>query len=72
MIPPVECLGLLHKKFLRQKQKQRMGRAGRIAEGWCYRYWSANEEGAMPEFSSEIEISDLSNFALELSHGVQN
>ena len=59
---------LITQKISKAEAKQRMGRAGRIAEGWCYRYWSANEEGAMPEFPpSEIEISDLSNFALELS-----
>lgn len=59
---------LITQKISKAEAKQRMGRAGRIAEGWCYRYWSANEEGAMPEFPpNEIEISDLSNFALELS-----
>lgn len=59
---------LITQKISKAEAEQRMGRAGRIAEGWCYRYWSASEEGAMPEFPpSEIEISDLSNFALELS-----
>ena len=59
---------LITQKISKAEAEQRMGRAGRVAEGWCYRYWSANEEGAMPEFPpSEIEISDLSNFALELS-----
>ena len=59
---------LITQKISKAEAEQRMGRAGRVAEGWCYRYWSASEEGAMPEFPpSEIEISDLSNFALELS-----
>ena len=59
---------LITQKISKAEAEQRMGRAGRIAEGWCYRYWSASEEGAMPEFPpSEIEISDLSNFALELA-----
>ena len=59
---------LITQKISKAEAEQRMGRAGRVAEGWCYRYWSASEEGAMPEFPpSEIENSDLSNFALELS-----
>lgn len=59
---------LITQKISRAEANQRMGRAGRITEGWCYRNWAVSEEGAMSEFPpSEIEISDLSNFALELS-----
>ena len=59
---------LITQKVSRAEANQRMGRAGRITEGWCYRNWAVTEEGAMSEFPpSEIEISDLSNFALELS-----
>ena len=59
---------LITQKISRAEANQRMGRAGRVAEGWCYRNWAVSEEGGMLEFPpSEIEISDLSNFALELS-----
>ena len=59
---------LITQKISKAEANQRMGRAGRIATGWCYRNWAVSEEGGMLEFPpSEIEISDLSNFALELS-----
>ena len=60
--------GLITQKISKAEANQRMGRAGRVAAGWCYRNWAVSEEGGMSEFPpSEIEISDLSNFALELS-----
>ena len=60
--------GLITQKISKAEANQRMGRAGRVASGWCYRNWAVSEEGGMSEFPpSEIEISDLSNFALELS-----
>ena len=59
---------LITQKISKAEANQRMGRAGRVASGWCYRNWAVSEEGGMSEFPpSEIEISDLSNFALELS-----
>ena len=59
---------LITQKISKAEANQRMGRAGRLAAGWCYRNWAVSEEGGMLEFPpSEIEISDLSNFALELS-----
>ena len=59
---------LITQKISKAEANQRMGRAGRVAAGWCYRNWAVSEEGGMLEFPpSEIEISDLSNFALELS-----
>ena len=59
---------LITQKISKAEANQRMGRAGRVASGWCYRNWAVSEEGGMLEFPpSEIEISDLSNFALELS-----
>ena len=59
---------LITQKISKAEANQRMGRAGRVAAGWCYRNWAVSEEGGMSEFPpSEIEISDLSNFALELS-----
>jgi ATP-dependent helicase HrpB len=59
---------LITQKISKAEANQRMGRAGRVGAGWCYRNWAVSEEGGMLEFPpSEIEISDLSNFALELS-----
>ena len=47
---------------------QRAGRAGRVAEGRCYRLWSKAEEGALGAFPpAEIETADLTGLALELA-----
>ncbi|GIP43869.1 ATP-dependent helicase HrpB [Paenibacillus sp. J45TS6] len=53
---------------------QRKGRAGRTAEGICYRLWSASEQDAKPEKNRpEILTADLAPVALELAvWGVQN
>lgn len=45
---------------------QRSGRAGRVAEGWCYRLWSPSQP-LMPSRNPEINLVDLSNLALELA-----
>ena len=59
---------LITQKISKAEANQRMGRAGRVAAGWCYRNWAVSEEGGMLEFPpSEIEISDLSKLVLELS-----
>lgn len=47
---------------------QRQGRAGRVAEGVCYRLWAKAEEGALHAYPpAEIEAADLAGFALELA-----
>ena len=45
---------------------QRAGRAGRVAEGWCYRCWPASQR-LEPMRSSEITQTELSSLCLELA-----
>ncbi|MBU2981376.1 ATP-dependent helicase HrpB [Lentibacter algarum] len=59
---------LVTEKASRAEATQRQGRAGRVAEGTCYRLWTKGEEGALPAFApAEIEVADLAPFALELA-----
>lgn len=47
---------------------QRMGRAGRVAEGICYRLWAKTSEHLMAERRTpEIEEADLSNMVLDIA-----
>ncbi|WP_171100261.1 ATP-dependent helicase HrpB [Ruegeria sp. HKCCD7255] len=59
---------LITEKVTRAEATQRAGRAGRVAEGACYRLWSKGEDGAMAAFPpAEIEAADLTGLALELA-----
>lgn len=59
---------LVTERVTRAEATQRAGRAGRVAEGRCYRLWSKGEEGALSAFPpAEIEAADLTGLALELA-----
>ncbi len=59
---------LVTEKVSRAEATQRAGRAGRVAEGTCYRLWTKGEEGALLPFPpAEIEAADLTGLALELA-----
>ena len=59
---------LVTERVTRAEADQRRGRAGRVAEGTCYRLWTKGEEGALAAFPpAEIEAADLTGLALELA-----
>ncbi|MCZ8151078.1 MAG: ATP-dependent helicase HrpB [Rhodobacteraceae bacterium] len=59
---------LVTERVTRAEAEQRRGRAGRVAEGVCYRYWTRGEEGGLAAFPpAEIEAADLTPLALELA-----
>ena len=59
---------LVTERVTRAEAEQRRGRAGRVAEGLCYRLWSRTEEGGLAPFPpAEIEAGDLTGLALELA-----
>ncbi len=59
---------LVTDRVTRAEATQRAGRAGRTSEGIAYKLWTRGEEGALAAFPpAEIEVGDLSSFALELA-----
>jgi ATP-dependent helicase HrpB len=59
---------LITTKASKAEATQRMGRAGRLSAGTCFKYWSRAEEGQLPKFApAEIERADLATFALDLA-----
>ncbi|MBY6090831.1 ATP-dependent helicase HrpB [Maritimibacter alkaliphilus] len=59
---------LVTERVTRAEATQRAGRAGRVAEGTCYRLWTRGEEGALAPYPpAEIEAADLAGLALELA-----
>ena len=59
---------LVTDRVTRAEATQRAGRAGRTSEGTAYKLWTRGEEGALAAFPpAEIEVGDLSSFALELA-----
>ena len=59
---------LVTERVTRAEAEQRRGRAGRVAEGICYRMWTKAEEGGLHAYPpAEIEAADLTGFALDLA-----
>lgn len=59
---------LVTQKISRASADQRAGRAGRTAEGKCYRLWSEHAHHSLPPHrDAEIRLCDLTPLALELS-----
>ena len=59
---------LVTERVTRAEATQRAGRAGRIEAGVAYKLWTRGEEGALTAYPpAEIEVGDLTGFALELA-----
>lgn len=59
---------LVTERVTKAEAIQRRGRAGRVAQGVCYRLWTKGEEGGFAPYPpAEIEATDLTGFVLELA-----
>jgi ATP-dependent helicase HrpB len=59
---------LVTERVTRAEATQRTGRAGRVAEGTCWRLWTRGEEGGLLPFPpAEILVADLAPLALDLA-----
>ncbi len=59
---------LVTERVTKAEAEQRRGRAGRLAEGICYRMWTKGEEGGMQAYPpAEIASADLAGLALDLA-----
>jgi len=67
---PASGMTRLHTRRLsRSASVQRMGRAGRLGPGRCYRLWSQAQQQRLPPFTpAEILQADLAPLALQLLH----
>ena len=55
-------------RVTKAEARQRMGRAGRVAKGICYKLWTKGEEGGMASFPMpEILSADITNLMLQLA-----
>ncbi|WP_102109579.1 ATP-dependent helicase HrpB [Oceaniglobus roseus] len=59
---------LVTERVTRAEADQRRGRAGRVADGVCFRLWAKAEEGALAAYPpAEIEAADLAGLVLDLA-----
>jgi len=59
---------LVTDRVTKAEATQRMGRAGRVAAGICYKLWTKGEDGGMALFPlPEILSADIANLILELA-----
>ncbi len=59
---------LVTQRVTKAESTQREGRAGRVAEGACYKLWTKGENGGMAAFPEpEIRSTDLTGLVLELA-----
>jgi ATP-dependent helicase HrpB len=59
---------LVTERVTKAEAEQRRGRAGRVADGVCYRLWTRGEEGGLAPYPPpEIAVADLAGLALELA-----
>ncbi len=59
---------LVTERVTQAEAKQRAGRAGRVAEGVCYKMWTKGENGGLAAFAPpEILATDLTGLVLELA-----